>query len=84
MASFPFEVIQQFCVTRKINITVDGDSLDDALEQLESGSVDIPSFDDPNWKSSWQLENEGYSQPEERGRPTAGLKPLPTLRRQRR
>jgi hypothetical protein len=64
MASFPFKVMQHFEVVREIDITVDGVSLEDAREQLNSGSVDIPSFDDPNWKSSWRLQSECCLQPD--------------------
>ena len=64
MASFPLKVIQQFEVLREIDVTVDGVSLDDALEQLKSGSVDIPSFDDPNWQSNWRLQSEVCFQPD--------------------
>lgn len=55
------KVTQVFKVTRIIKFEVD--DLDDnnaasALERVEDGDADLPSFDDPRWKDRWDLQHE--------------------------
>ena len=60
MAMIAVKVIQTYKAKREIILFVDAKDPEDALEQVASGSIDIPSFDDPFWKTSWDLQNEEY------------------------
>lgn len=55
------EVTQVFRVERKIIFNVDdlGDNdWNSAVERVASGDQEVPAFDDSNWKSGWDLQNQ--------------------------
>jgi hypothetical protein len=54
MAKHRIRIIQVF----KTEIEVEADEENDALEAVSSGAIDTPDFDDPNWKTGWDLQNE--------------------------
>jgi hypothetical protein len=58
MPKFKIEITQRFHVIRKITIEVEADHLDDAIEEVASGSIDAPDFDDPSWRTGWDLIDE--------------------------
>jgi hypothetical protein len=45
---------------REIVIEVEADYEFEAIELIQSGSMDVPHFDDPRWKTGWDLQNEEY------------------------
>lgn len=51
-------VTQVFRVEREILIEVDAEDELSAVEQVQSGETDIPAFDDPRWRTGWELQNE--------------------------
>lgn len=51
-------VKQVYRVERSIVMEVDAETPEAALESVDSGEVDVPSFDNPSWKSGWDLQNE--------------------------
>lgn len=51
-------VIQVFRVEREILIEVDAEDELAAVEQIQSGATDTPEFDDPRWRTSWDMQNE--------------------------
>lgn len=58
MAKQRIRIIQVFKTVRSIEIEVEADDENDAVEAVSSGAIDTPEFDDPNWKTSWDLQNE--------------------------
>ena len=57
---YKIEIVQTYRVTRKITVEVEADYGFEATEKLQSGEVDVPSFDDPAWVADWNLMNEEY------------------------
>ena len=51
-------VTQVFRVEREILIDVDAGDRLAAVEQILSGETDIPEFDDPRWRTGWELQSE--------------------------
>lgn len=51
-------VTQVFRVEREILIEMDAEDELAAVEQVQSGETDIPEFDDPRWRTGWELQNE--------------------------
>lgn len=58
MTAYRIRVSQDFVAVRSIVITVNADSLDEAIEQVESGSIDAPDFEDEGWQTGWTLRGE--------------------------
>jgi hypothetical protein len=58
MARFMVEVTHVGRYTRKAVVEVEADSVHDAVESVDSGEVDAPSFDDPRWSTTYDLRNE--------------------------
>ena len=50
-------MIQAFKATREIVTPVDAMDLESAIEKVESGSLDTPLFDHPDWRTQWDLRN---------------------------
>jgi len=60
MAKFPIKIIQTYKARREVTIFVDAQDGESALEEVASGSMEAPSFEDPLWLTSWDLQNEEY------------------------
>lgn len=58
MARHRIRIIQVFRTTRSIEIEVEAEDEHDAREGVSSGAIDMPEFDNPNWKTCWDLQNE--------------------------
>ncbi|WP_234053673.1 MULTISPECIES: hypothetical protein [unclassified Xanthobacter] len=58
MTAYRIRVSQDFTAVRSIVITVDADSLHEAIEQVESGAIDTPDFEDDGWQTAWTLRSE--------------------------
>ena len=57
---FTVKMTRTYVVTREILIEVDtpvSEGLEGAVEQVKSGAIDAPSFDDPRWHSFWEHES---------------------------
>jgi len=52
------KIVQRFKAMRAIEIDVEADDPEEAVESVESGAIDTPDFDDPRWKTAWELMNE--------------------------
>jgi len=50
-----------FRAERQITIEVEADDKASAIELLDSGSLDTPSFDDPRWNTGWDLQSEAVA-----------------------
>lgn len=53
-------IIQTFRAERRITVEVDAEYHDSAVGEFQSGSADIPDFDDARWKTGWNLQSEDY------------------------
>lgn len=53
-------IIQIFRTERLINVEVDAADHETAIEEFQSGSAEVPAFDDPRWKTEWNLQSEDY------------------------
>ena len=53
-------VTQSYNVTRTIHLWVEDETHEGALEQVSSGSIDLPDPKDPKWREGWDLQNEEY------------------------
>ncbi len=49
---------QVFRVERNIVMEVDAPDAPDAVERFYDGEIDTPNFNDPRWRTRWDLENE--------------------------
>ena len=58
MKTFRVRVIQSYQVTRTINMDVEADSIESAIEHVASGSMDVPEFDAVGWRTGWDLQSE--------------------------
>lgn len=58
MSEHTIKVVQVFKVTRTIYTGVEGQSRQDAISKIQDGFVDIPPFEDQEWKVEWELQNE--------------------------
>lgn len=58
MGKHRIKIIQVFKATRMVEIDVDAENEDEAVENVASGAIDTPDFDDPRWKTGWDLQNE--------------------------
>jgi hypothetical protein len=58
MAKFKVKITQVFKTTRTIVVEVEADDLASAIEEIDSGALTGPSFDDPDWQTGWDLQNE--------------------------
>jgi hypothetical protein len=58
MQKFKVKIVQVFKATREVVVDVEAEDMERAVEALESGDLDGPSFDDPRWKTGWDLQNE--------------------------
>lgn len=60
MSKQTLTIIQTFRAERRITVEVDAADHETAIEEFQSGSADVPAFDDPRWKTEWNLQCEGY------------------------
>lgn len=60
MAVFPIKIIQTYKASREITVFVEAADFESAMEEVASGSFNTPSFEDPTWVTSWDLQNEEY------------------------
>jgi hypothetical protein len=51
-------VIQVFRLQREARFEVDAPSMEEALDLIDTGEIDLPPYDDPLWTESRSLENE--------------------------
>lgn len=58
MPTFAIKVTQVYRTQRTITIEVEADDRESALENVRSGAIDLPAFDDPQWAEGWDLQNE--------------------------
>lgn len=58
MTTYRIRVSQEYLALRTAVISVEADSLDEAIEQVASGSIDTPDFDDESWQTGWTLRSE--------------------------
>lgn len=61
MTQFPVNIVQVFKATRVITVFVEADDQASAVEDVSSGAVGTPEFDNPDWSTSWDLQNEEVS-----------------------
>lgn len=57
--TFPVKVVQVLKATREIVVAVEADDLESAVEQQEEDAA--LDFDDPRWKTTWDLQHEEVS-----------------------
>lgn len=60
MSTYKIKIVQGYRAMREIVIEVEADYEFEAIELIQSGSMDVPHFDDPRWKTGWDLQNEEY------------------------
>ncbi|VVT35224.1 hypothetical protein [Hoeflea sp. EC-HK425] len=60
MSKQTLTIIQTFRAERRITVDVDAADHETAIEEFQSGSADVPAFDDPRWKTEWNLQSGGY------------------------
>ena len=60
MSKQTLTIIQTFRAERRITVEVDAADHETAIEEFQSGSVGVPAFDDPRWKTECNLQSEGY------------------------
>lgn len=53
-------ITQAFRAERRITVEIDAADRESAIEGFQSGTVEIPGFDDPRWKTEWDLQSEEY------------------------
>ena len=53
-------IVQTFRAERRITVEVDAEDRERVIEKFESGSAEVPVFDDPRWKTEWNLQSEDY------------------------
>lgn len=58
MPMFKVKVTQRFSGERVITLDIESDCLEGAVEELASGSTDVPDNDDPRWETEWHLRDE--------------------------
>lgn len=58
MSNHKLTVTQVFKATRVIEIGAEGEDIAEAVENVQSGAVDLPGFSDPRWRTDWELQNE--------------------------
>lgn len=58
MGTFKVEVTHIGRYERRVVVEVEAESLDEAVERVESGDVDAPAFDDPRWTTGYDIQNE--------------------------
>ena len=71
LPDFPVKVTQVYRATRTIIVKVRAEDLESAIEDVRSGSEDVPNFDDPGWKTGWQLLSEEVADPSDDPQVTA-------------
>lgn len=58
MAMHKIRIIQVFKATRTIEMGVEAEHQDEAVEAVSSGAIDTPDFDNTHRKTGWDLQNE--------------------------
>lgn len=58
MGKHRIRIMQVFKTTRTIEIEVEAEDEHQAVEEVSSGAIDTPDFDDPRWQTGWDLQNE--------------------------
>lgn len=56
MPVFSIEVVQVYRATRRIVVAVEADDVASAVEDQQANEA--PAFDDPGWRTGWQLQHE--------------------------
>jgi hypothetical protein len=51
MAKYRIRIVQVFKTVRSIELDVEADDENDALERVFSGAIDTPDFEDRRWKN---------------------------------
>lgn len=60
MSKQTLTIIQIFRAERRITVEVDAEDHESAIAEFQSGSAEVPAFDDPRWKTEWNLQSEDY------------------------
>lgn len=60
MSKQTLTIIQTFRAEHRITVEVDAADHEAAIEEYHSGSAGVPAFDDPRWKTEWNLQGEDY------------------------
>nr|WP_295468868.1 hypothetical protein [Mesorhizobium sp.] len=58
MGKHAIRITQVFKAVRTIEIEVEAADEYQAAKVVSSGAIDMPDFDDPRWKTGWDLQNE--------------------------
>jgi hypothetical protein len=53
-------IIQTFRTERRVNVEVDAEDHESAIAEFQSGSAEVPDFDDPRWTTERNLQSEAY------------------------
>ncbi|WP_430442295.1 hypothetical protein [Shinella sp.] len=60
MSKQTITITQAFRAERRIIVEIDAADHESAIEGFQSGVAEIPGFDDPRWKTEWDLQSEEY------------------------
>jgi hypothetical protein len=60
MPKYSVFVVQTYKVERCINMQLEAENHENAVESVASGAVEVPSFD-AAWEETWDLQNEEVS-----------------------
>ena len=60
MSKHKVTIVQIFRAERRITVEIDAADRESAIEDLQSGEIDVPDFDDPRWVTGWDILNEVY------------------------
>ncbi len=55
---FPFHVTQVYKATRTITMMVEAEDLESSVQAVESGAEEVPTFNHPEWRVAWDMQNE--------------------------
>lgn len=58
MTAYTVEITQNYRATRRIVVQVEADDIESAVENVASGAIDPPTFDHPDWRTGWDLQDE--------------------------
>ena len=60
MSKHKITIVHIFRAERRITVEIDAADRESAIEDLQSGEIDAPDFDDPRWVTGWDILNEVY------------------------
>ena len=60
MSKHRVTIVQIFRAERRITVEIDAADRESTIEELQSGAIDAPDFDDPRWATGWDILNEVY------------------------